>query len=70
MKKNMGSPDRIIRIVVAILIGILYFSDLLTGVLGIVLVAVAGIFVLTSFISICPIYALFGLNSCPIKKKH
>lgn len=69
MKKNMGLTDRIVRIVVAILIGILYYFNVLTGVLGMVLLAVAGIFVLTSFISICPIYSIFGCSSCSIKKK-
>lgn len=69
MKKNMGSPDRIIRIVVAVLIGVLYFYSVVSGILGIVLLVLAGIFILTSFVSICPLYSLVGLNSCPTEKK-
>jgi len=69
MKKNMGLTDRIIRIGVAVIVGILYYTNVLTGVLGIVLLGVAGILVMTSFVSVCPIYSLFGVNSCPAKEK-
>ena len=65
----MGNADRIIRIIVAALIAILFFTDVLTGTLGIVLLIVAGIFVLTSFISFCPLYVPFGLSTCATKKK-
>lgn len=67
MRKNMGSADKIIRIIVAIIIGVLYFTNVLTGTLGIVLLVLAGIFILTSVISFCPLYAPFGLSTC--KKK-
>jgi uncharacterized membrane protein len=70
MKKNIGSPDRIIRIVVAVLIGILYFSNILKGVLGIMLLAVAAIFVSIIFVSFFPVYAFFDLNPDRIKKKY
>ena len=63
MKKNMGSADKIIRIVVAIVVATLYFMGIITGTLGIVLLVAAAVFVLTSFISFCPIYILFGLNT-------
>lgn len=69
MKKNMGNADRIIRVIIAALIAILYFTNVLTGTLGIVLLALAGVFVLTSVISFCPLYAPFGLSTCPMKKK-
>ena len=69
MKKNMGNADRIIRVIIAALIAILYFTNVLTGTLGIVLLALAGVFVLTSLISFCPLYAPFGLRTCPMKKK-
>jgi hypothetical protein len=68
MKKNMGNTDRIIRIVIAIIIAALYFTNVITGTLGIVLLAFAGIFVFTSLVSFCPLYTLFGLNTCPAKK--
>jgi hypothetical protein len=67
MKKNMGNTDRIIRIIVAAIIGFLYFNGTLTGVLGTVLLVVSGIFLLTGFVSFCPLYTLFGINTCPIE---
>lgn len=69
MKKNMGNTDRIIRIIVAAVIAFLYFNGTLTGTLGIVLLVLAGVFVLTSFISFCPLYSIFGINTCSVKEK-
>jgi fatty acid desaturase len=69
MKKNMGSADRIIRFIIAAVVAVLYFTNVITGTLGIVLLVLAGVFVLTSLISFCPLYALVGLNTCPVKKK-
>ena len=69
MKKNMGNLDRSLRIVFALAMAILYFSNIITGVLGVVLLVVAGIFVLTSLVSFCPLYTLMGLNTCVSKKK-
>jgi len=68
MKKNMGNTDRIIRIVIAIVIAALYFTNVITGTLGIVLLVIAGVFLLTSLVSFCPLYTLFGMNTCPAKK--
>lgn len=67
MKKNMGSADRIIRILIALAIGALYFLEVIEGTLGIVLLVVAAIFLLTSFISFCPLYAPFGIKTCKSK---
>lgn len=69
MKKNMGTADRIIRVVIAAVIAALYIADILTGTLGIVLLVLAGVFVLTSLISFCPLYAPFGLKTCPMKRE-
>ncbi len=69
MKKNMGSADRIIRFLLAAAVLILFFTDVISGTLAIVLLAVAGIFVLTSFVSFCPLYAPFGLSTCKVKPK-
>ena len=69
MKKNMGSADRIIRVIIAVIIATLYFTNVVTGMLGIVLLILAAVFLLTSFISFCPIYAPFGLSTCAIKEK-
>jgi len=64
MKSNMGTTDKIIRIAFAVLIAILYFfTDLIPGTLGIVLLVLAAIFVLTSLISFCPLYLPFGINT-------
>jgi hypothetical protein len=68
MKKNMGSADRMIRIVVAIILAALYFTGTVTGTLGIVLVVIAGVFTLTSVISFCPLYSIVGLSTCPVQK--
>lgn len=65
MKKNMGSFDRIIRIAIAVLIGVLYFTGVITGTLGIVLLVAAIVFVLTGLISFCPLYPLLGISTCP-----
>ncbi len=64
MTKNMGSTDRIIRLIVAAVAAVLYFTDTLTGTLGIVALVVAAIFTLTSVISFCPLYAIAGVSTC------
>ncbi|MGG8495520.1 YgaP family membrane protein [Tenacibaculum sp. TC6] len=64
MKKNMGNSDKIIRVIIALVVFGLYFANIITGTLAIVLLVVASIFVLTSLISFCPLYTLFGLNTC------
>ena len=69
MKKNMGGFDKILRIVVAMLVVIAFYMEIITGVLGFVLLAVAAIFVLTSLVSFCPLYTVFGISSCPAKGK-
>ncbi|WP_291144939.1 YgaP family membrane protein [Flavobacterium sp. UBA7680] len=63
MKKNMGRKDRLMRIVLAVVVVILYFTNTISGALAIVLGALAVIFVLTSFISFCPLYVPFGINT-------
>jgi hypothetical protein len=63
MKKNMGSIDRIIRVIIAATLIGLYFQGILTGATGIILVVLSIIFVLTSLIGSCPLYVPFGLSS-------
>ena len=63
MKKNLGNADRIIRLCVTGILGLLWFQNIITGTLGVVALAVAAVFVLTSFIGWCPLYALFGIKS-------
>lgn len=66
MKKSMGTADRVIRLIIAGLVATLYFTNTISGTLGIVLLALAGIFVLTSLISFCPLYTLFGIKTCKV----
>jgi hypothetical protein len=68
MKKNMGTIDRIARILIALVAIILFFTDTVTGTLGYILLAVSGVFLLTSVISFCPLYTLLGINTCSVKE--
>ncbi|MBK6611198.1 MAG: DUF2892 domain-containing protein [Sphingobacteriales bacterium] len=63
MKKNIGLTDKRIRILIAILIVVLYFTNTISGTLAIVLGIFAFVLALTSFISFCPLYLLFGINT-------
>ena len=63
MKTNMGTADRIVRILVAILILGLYFAQIISGTTAIVLLIFAGIFILTSFMRFCPLYYPFGIST-------
>jgi hypothetical protein len=63
MKKNMGSTDKIIRIAAAVVIAVLYFTHVISGTLALILGAFAIIFIITSFISVCPLYIPFGLST-------
>lgn len=68
MKKNMGNTDRIIRLTVAVLFAALFFTNIITGIAGIILLVFAGVFVITGLVSFCPVYTLIGLNTCTSKK--
>ncbi len=63
MKKNMGGVDRIIRIIIAIVVGVLYYTETISETLGTVLLVLAGVFLLTSFINFCPLYTVLGINT-------
>lgn len=69
MKKNMGSVDKIIRFILAAIFVALYFTGTVTGTWGVVLLVLAGVFVLTSMVSFCPLYAPFGLSTCKTTAK-
>jgi hypothetical protein len=66
MKQNMGSADRLIRFGLAIVILALYLTHVISGTLALVLMLVVGVFIITSFLSFCPLYFPFGINT---KKK-
>ncbi len=59
----MGSADRILRIIIAIAIAVLYFTNTISGTLGIALLILATVFVLTGFIGFCPLYAPFKIRT-------
>ncbi|MFA7274614.1 MAG: DUF2892 domain-containing protein [Crocinitomicaceae bacterium] len=67
MKKNLGNADRAVRLIVAAIIAILYFTNTISGTLAIILGVVAIIFVATSLINFCPLYSLVGINTCKTK---
>lgn len=67
MKTNMGSVDRIIRVILAVLIAVLYFTKQITGTVAIILGILAIIFVLTSLVGVCPLYLPFKIST---KKKQ
>lgn len=69
MKKNLGTSDRIVRILLAVLIAVLYFTNVISGTLAVILGVFAVIFVATSFISFCPLYSIFGISTCKRKQK-
>jgi hypothetical protein len=68
MKKNMGTTDKGIRVTFAIVIALLYYFNIVEGILAYILMALAIVFLLTSFISFCPLYAPFGISTCKTKK--
>lgn len=63
MKKNMGLTDKIIRIALAAIVAVLYFTNTIGGTLALVLGAFAIIFIITSFVSFCPLYFPFGIST-------
>jgi len=67
MTKNMGSVDKLIRIILACLFIVLYFTGTISGTVGTILLIVGGVFIATSFISFCPLYKIFGISTCKIK---
>lgn len=69
MSKNMGGADRAIRAAAAVLIGVLYFTGVISGAVATVLGIVAGVFLLTSLLGICPAYLPFGLSTCKTAEK-
>ncbi len=63
MKKNMGTIDRVVRVVLALVVGVLYLTGQITGVLAIVLGVLAVVFLVTSAIGFCPLYLPFRLST-------
>ncbi len=68
MKKNVGNTDRIIRVLLAAVFAWLYFGGIVTGTAGLILVVLGAIFLVTALVGFCPIYAVLGMNTGPVKK--
>ncbi len=68
MKKNMSSADRIIRLIISAIMVTLYFTNVVGGTVGIIMLVLAGVFTVTSAISFCPLYAIFGISTCSVKE--
>lgn len=64
MKKNMGTADRIIRTLIGLSVGILYFAQVISGTWAIILGILAIVFIVSSFAGVCPMYMLFGIRTC------
>lgn len=69
MKRNMGKIDKIVRFTIAVVIALLVYYRVIEDALSYILLTVAAVFVLTSLTGFCPLYGLFGLNTCKARKK-
>lgn len=69
MQKNMGTLDRVVRLLIAAVAVFLFYNGTLSGTVGIVALVVAAVFTLTSVVRFCPIYKLVGLSTCPVESK-
>ncbi|HRP00565.1 MAG TPA: DUF2892 domain-containing protein [Flavobacteriales bacterium] len=67
MKTNVGNIDKVLRIALAVVMSVLYFTRTVEGTLGTVLLILGGVFLLTALVGFCPLYALVGINTCPKK---
>lgn len=67
MKKNVGTIDKFIRILIAIVLAVLFFTNVISGTIGIILLIFAGVLVVTSLIGFCGFYTLVGINTCKVK---
>ena len=65
---KMGGTDKIVRVLLAIAVGLLAYFNVVEGTLGYIVMAVAAIFVLTSFVGFCPLYGIFRLSTCKSKQ--
>ena len=63
MKANIGSIDKLVRILIAALILVLYFANVISGTVAIVLFIVAAILLITAFINFCPIWHFLGIST-------
>ena len=69
MKTNMGTLDKVIRVIVALVAAALVYYNVVEGVYSYILLVITAIFLLTSLVGFCPLYGIFGLNTCPTHKR-
>lgn len=67
MKKNLGSADKILRIILAVVAAVLYFGGYVSGTTAYIVLAAGAILLLTALVNFCPLYAIFGIRTCKIK---
>ena len=67
MKKNIGNADKGIRVLIAIVVAVLYYLNVIEGTLAYILMAVSIVLLVTSLINFCPLYRILGINTCKIK---
>lgn len=63
MKQNIGTTDRLVRLLAALILAALYFLGILSGTTGAIAVGVAAVLVVTSFLRFCPLYLPFGIRT-------
>lgn len=66
MKKNLGSADKIVRYLIALVAVILFFAGTFTGWLSYAILGVGAIMLLTALLNFCPLYAIFGIKTCKV----
>ena len=68
MKTNLGKTDRLLRVIAAVLLSVLYFTGTITGLPGMILLLVGGALLATAFLGFCGLYTLLGINTCKVKQ--
>lgn len=69
MKKNIGNLDRIVRIILAVVFAALYFMQVITGTVGLIMLIAGGVLLATALVDFCPLYKIFGINTIPPEEK-
>jgi len=67
MKTKMSTADKFIRVLIGIVIAILYYMEVISGTTAIVILGLGIILLITSLVSYCPLYAIFGIKTCKTK---
>jgi hypothetical protein len=67
MKNNIGKLDKGVRVLLAAVVAVLYYFNIIEGTLAYILMGVAIVLLITNLINFCPLYSIFGINTCKIK---